>query len=126
MFLILFLFSVQRWSSRITPYSHHLGGNCHFPCLPGYMHLHLLLFPWSAEWPQYYSQEPLYQPFHCGIYFPNRHWQDEIHGKHPFSLSPLDLWQLLYQLWIHTRCLYRYLFDLVTIKLIMVILADNL
>lgn len=49
-FLHSWLFLVQRWSARIAPHCHHLGGNCHLSCLPGHLHLHILFFPWPAKW----------------------------------------------------------------------------
>ena len=49
----------------------HLGWNFAVPCLSPDLHLHILLFPWTADWPKHHPQEPLYQPFCSRTALPN-------------------------------------------------------
>lgn len=77
-----FVLSSAQWCSpRPTPGLHHLGWHPTFTGLPPDLHLHLLLLPWAAEWPQHDSQELVHQPLRGRAPLPHRHQPDWPAGK---------------------------------------------
>lgn len=71
----------EQHRARAASDHHHPGGDRCVSRLPHHQHLHLLLLPGPAEWPQYHSQESVHQPVHCRINISDRHRYDRTYGK---------------------------------------------
>lgn len=79
---VFFILSSAQWCSpRPAPGLHHVGWHPAFTGLPPDLHLHLLLLPWTAEWPQHDSQELVHQPLRGRAPLPHRHQPHWPAGK---------------------------------------------
>lgn len=67
--------------ARPAPRCHHMGWDLTVAGVLAYLHLHILLLPWVAKWPQHHPQKSLHKPLHRRVAVPCRDQQGWSAGK---------------------------------------------